>query len=234
MNDIIIKYAEKEYEQPTVGMHQLQVDDIKLVEVDDTYNGRGKITKVRFRFMCRDQKDAGGYPVSLVRTFTQSLHEKSALREFLVNVLHIDVQQGSWLLDGKTSTPVAVNKLIGAVFQGYVKLAVKDDGKKWAEIADGTQGTLRIPTADQQAAFIAKRDALYADLQAKRETAGIRRAEQISAQIATEKRQAAQKAAPTAIAPKVVAPAEIPSFEDDLDAPMPDEQYAPVSEDISF
>ena len=170
-NEAIPVSVKKEYEKPTEGEHQLQIDNV-TVEKLKKFESDQMIDKYLFRFVCLDQKDSDGFPVSLITYFTQSLFVDSNLYQFLTKILGLKIREttegtNEWSFDkGVTYTPAIPAQLIGAKFTGYVEEVTKRSGKVWMEIVSGTRDTLRVPNAKQQADFIVRRDKMYEELKA--------------------------------------------------------------------
>lgn len=226
---------QKEWEKPTSGQHKLQIDNITIEKVRK-FESDQLIDKYLFRTICRDQKDADGFPVSLINYFTMSLHVDSNLYGFLTTILFLDVrengQTNEWSLDGgETWEEVDLNRLIGARFDGHVKQVTKKSGKPWTEIVAGVPSTLQIPNEEQQAAFIIRRDAMYEELKAAQKANAPAQAKK-SVATAQKIQYAPKAAAPKAAAPKAPA-APVDPFTDELDSFEP-AAVSPADDEIPF
>jgi len=112
------------WENPTAGLHQAVCVDVIDLGIKDTNFGPKPQLKLVFQL---DENKEDGSPMSIPRTYTASLHEKSSLRKDLKSWRGADLtsdEHGGFDLEA----------LIGAQAQVNIEDYEKDDGSKGSNV----------------------------------------------------------------------------------------------------
>lgn len=133
----LIVSTKKQYELATEGVHKLELVSIKEITTQDDY---GEHQKIQFLFLCLDQNDSKGKPVTIVQRFTKSLYEKAMLRKFLGVILGL-----------KNIDTLDLETLQFATFDGVVTHS-ENKGRTWVNITAAIPGTLKtLSPAEREA-----------------------------------------------------------------------------------